>query len=176
MSAQITLVLGGARSGKSELAEQFAAGLGPAVAYLATGAPPGDDPEWARRIDRHRARRPPTWTTVEVGPGGDLVQALLDAPQPVLLDSLGTWVAGLPGFGRDQDRAALCQALAERRSAGRSTVVVSEEVGLGVHPSSDAGRRFRDALGELNRHVAQLADTVQLVVAGRMLSLGPAVP
>jgi adenosylcobinamide kinase/adenosylcobinamide-phosphate guanylyltransferase len=174
LSAQITLVLGGARSGKSELAEQLAGELGSAVAYLATGAPPGGDPDWAERVARHRARRPSTWITVEVGPGGDLQGALQAAPQPVLLDSLGTWVTGLAEFGQEGDRSGLCHALAARRSSGRSTVVVSEEVGLGVHPATEAGRRFQDALGELNRRVADLADTVQLVVAGRVLVLGRA--
>jgi adenosylcobinamide kinase/adenosylcobinamide-phosphate guanylyltransferase len=174
LSAEITLVLGGARSGKSELAEQLAGELGSAVAYLATGAAPGGDPDWAERVARHRARRPSAWITVEVGPGGDLTGALRAASQPVLVDSLGTWVAGLPEFGQEGDRSGLCHALAERRSSGRSTVVVSEEVGLGVHPATEVGRRFRDALGELNRRVADLADTVQLVVAGRVLVLGRA--
>lgn len=165
-----TLVLGGARSGKSEAAErmagQAAARTGAAVTYLATGT--ATDPDMAARIERHRRRRPPGWSTVEVGTdlGGDLPAALDAVVGAALVDSLGTWVAGRDGFV--VDASALCAALA-RRSA--PTFVVSEEVGLGVHPSSEAGRLFRDALGALNLAVAEAADRVVLVVAGRVLPL-----
>jgi adenosyl cobinamide kinase/adenosyl cobinamide phosphate guanylyltransferase len=122
------------------------------------------------RVEAHRSRRPPAWRTIECG--GDLVAALREhAGATVLVDSLGTWVAARGGF--DVDVAGLCEAL--RRRAG-AAVVVSEEVGLGVHPSSDAGRRFRDALGALNRAVADTADRVLLVVAGRVLPLEKHVP
>ena len=157
----ITLVLGGARSGKSEVAERLA-GDGD-VTYLATGA--ATDADMAARIAAHAARRPPSWSTVECG--GDLPAALAARSDGVVLvESLGTWVAGAPGFAADVD--GLCHALADRRG---DTIVVSEEVGLGVHPSSEAGRRFRDALGECNRRVADVADRVLLVVAGRVLPL-----
>ena len=86
-----------------------------------------------------------------------------------LVDSLGPWLAGLPGMATDP--APLCTALTRR--AG-DTVVVSEEVGLGVHPSSEAGRQFRDSLGTINQAVAAVADRVVLVVAGRGLELHPA--
>ena len=158
----ITLVLGGARSGKSEVGERLAATLGPKVTYVATAVVDPSDDDWASRIDKHRARRPPTWTTVEAGP--DLPGVVAALTGPVLLDSLGTWVAGclVP------DADALCHALTHRDGP---TVVVSEEVGLGVHPSTDAGRAFRDALGTVNRAVADVADKVLLVVAGRVLPL-----
>jgi adenosylcobinamide kinase/adenosylcobinamide-phosphate guanylyltransferase len=172
VEAEITLVLGGARSGKSEIAEQRAVALGSALTYVATGGTSTDDPDWAARIERHRARRPPGWTTVEVEPGGDLAQLLRSLSGPVLVDSLGTWVAGLAGFGAETDSyGALREALIERRRARHATVIVSDEVGLGVHPSSDVGRAFRDALGTLNREVAAVADSCLLVVAGRVLSL-----
>ncbi len=161
----IVLVLGGARSGKSVVGEKAAtelAGGGP-VTVLAT-AVVGDD-EMAARVAAHRARRPSYWITVETGP--HLVDALRSAPEaPVLIDALGTWVAAAPQL--TVDATALCSALTAR--AG-STVVVSDEVGLGVHPSTEAGRRFRDALGELNTAVAAVADEVLLVVAGRALRL-----
>jgi adenosyl cobinamide kinase/adenosyl cobinamide phosphate guanylyltransferase len=85
----------------------------------------------------------------------------------MLLDSLGPWVAA---HGEDGivDGAALCRALTERTG---DSVVVSEEVGLGVHPSSAAGRQFRDALGTINQDVAEVADHVVLIVAGRVLPL-----
>lgn len=157
----ITLVLGGARSGKSEVAERLAGGG--AVVYLATGT--ATDPDMAARIDDHRARRPPHWCTVECG--ADLVAALRAHPDgTALVDALGTWLAAAPGF--DADVAGLVAALRDRPG---DTVVVSEEVGMGVHPSTEAGRRFRDALGALNRAVADVADRVLLVVAGRVLPL-----
>lgn len=158
----ISLVLGGARSGKSEVAERMAAAAGAAVTYVATGT--AVDAEMAARIDDHRRRRPAAWTTVESGP--DLAGALTMAEGTVLVDALGTWLAQAEGMAVDAD--ALCAALAGRRG---DTVVVSDEVGLGVHPSTEAGRRFRDALGALNRRVAEVADEVVLVVAGRVLPL-----
>jgi adenosyl cobinamide kinase/adenosyl cobinamide phosphate guanylyltransferase len=160
----ITLVLGGTRSGKSEVAERLAASAarGAPVTYVATGR--AVDGEMAARIAAHRARRPAAWPTLEVG--ADLPARLAVLAGPALVDSLGTWVAS--GEGLSPDAAALCAALAGR--AG-DTVVVSEEVGLGVHPPTDVGRRFADALGGLNRAVADVADRVLLVVAGRVLPL-----
>jgi adenosylcobinamide kinase/adenosylcobinamide-phosphate guanylyltransferase len=158
----ITLVLGGTRSGKSELAEGIAASWRRPVTYVATGRATDDD--FAARIAGHRARRPADWSTVEAGADLPAVLAVLDAP--ALVDSLGTWVAGCPDLV--PDTAGLCEALAGRRA---DTVIVSEEVGLGVHPVTEAGRRFADALGELNRAVADGADQVLLAVAGRALPL-----
>ncbi len=166
----ITLVLGGTRSGKSEVAEGLLPATGP-VTYVATGQV--TDPDMERRIDLHRARRPGWWTTVEAG--ADLVAALDQAGGPVLVDSLGTWVAAHDDLAPDV--AALVAALRARaaRAVG-ATVLVSEEVGLGVHPPTEVGRRFADALGALNREVAGVADRVLLVVAGRVLPLDRAVP
>jgi adenosylcobinamide kinase/adenosylcobinamide-phosphate guanylyltransferase len=166
----ITLVLGGTRSGKSEVAETLLGAVGP-VTYVATGRV--TDPDMGRRIDAHRARRPASWTTVEAG--ADLVAALDRSGDPVLVDSLGTWVAAHPDLA--PDAAALVAALRARaaRAAG-PTVIVSEEVGMGVHPPTEVGRRFADAVGALNREVAAVADRVLLVVAGRVLPLDRAVP
>ena len=160
----IVLVLGGARSGKSAVAERLAARLsgGDPVVYLATAN--ATDADMAERIAEHRARRPPTWHTVEAGP--DLVGALRRWPGTALVDALGTWLARSPHLAGDG--RALCAALVERPG---DAVVVSEEVGLGVHPSTDVGCRFRDALGEANQAVAAVADEVVLVVAGRVLRL-----
>jgi adenosylcobinamide kinase/adenosylcobinamide-phosphate guanylyltransferase len=172
----IVLVLGGARSGKSEVAERLVAAVSStrAVTYIATGqnADAAVDPAWAARVAAHRARRPSPWETVEVGADGDLAAAVGSAAGVVLVDSLGTWLAGLPAFGAETDAATpLLRAFDSRRATGWPTVVVSEEVGLGVHPSSAAGQLFRDALGALNRQVADAADQVLLVVAGRVLPL-----
>jgi adenosyl cobinamide kinase/adenosyl cobinamide phosphate guanylyltransferase len=161
----ITLVLGGARSGKSELAERIAGEAGAPVTYVAT-AVIGDDADLARRVQRHRERRPSGWRTVETGAA--LSTRLAGLEGTVLVDSLGAWVAAVAGFQADPN--ALCRALLER--AGQ-TVIVSEEVGLGVHPSTEAGGRFRDVLGTVNRAVSEIADDAFLVVAGRALRLGP---
>jgi adenosylcobinamide kinase/adenosylcobinamide-phosphate guanylyltransferase len=159
----ITLVLGGARSGKSAFAERLAAAAPPPVSYLAT-AVPGDDADFAERILRHRERRPASWTTVECG--ADLPGALARQPGTVLVDSVGTWLASLPGFAADADE--LCGALRRRE---RETILVSEEVGLGVHPSTALGGLFRDRLGELNRRLSEVAARAFLVVAGRPIEL-----
>jgi adenosyl cobinamide kinase/adenosyl cobinamide phosphate guanylyltransferase len=159
----ITLLLGGARSGKSELAERMAAASGDDVTYLAT-AVPGDDADFAARISAHRSRRPASWATVEAG--ASLVAALRAVEGPALVDSLGTWIVSIPDF--QADLSGLCAALQERSAP---TIVVSEEVGLGVHPSTAVGGRFRDALGRANQAVSAVADEAFLVVAGRTLRL-----
>jgi adenosylcobinamide kinase / adenosylcobinamide-phosphate guanylyltransferase len=162
--AVITLVLGGARSGKSAVAERLAARAAPPVTYIATGSADGDA-DMAARIAAHRARRPDDWSTIEAG--AQLATALAGAPDgTVLVDALGTWVAAHADLAPDV--AALVAALDGRRG---DTIIVSEEVGLGVHPSSETGRRFRDVLGETNTTVAAIADEVLLVVAGRALKL-----
>jgi adenosyl cobinamide kinase/adenosyl cobinamide phosphate guanylyltransferase len=164
----ITLVLGGARSGKSEVAERLVADLGFDVTFVATAVVDPSDEDFASRIEKHRLRRPPSWSTLEVG--ANLSAVLFAIVGPTLVDSLGTWVAGCEG---DPDADALCHALTHRDGP---TVVVSEEVGLGVHPSTEAGRAFRDALGTVNRAVADIADEVLLVIAGRVLPLARPAP
>ncbi len=143
------------------------------MSYLATyrswpGAP-GDaavDGEMARRIEAHRRRRPAGWVTREVG--ADLPVVLGEITGTVLIDSLGTWIAGHQDFVADVE--ALCDSL---RTRAGDALVVSDEVGLGVHPETGVGRRFRDSLGSANRAVADVADRCVLVVAGRVLELGP---
>lgn len=158
----ITLVLGGARSGKSAVAEELADRCGDDVIYVATAEV--TDADFGERVTRHQARRPSTWTTIE---GSDLVDVLHAHPDgPLLVDSLGTWIARQPDFAVDID--ALVKVLAARTGP---TVIVSEEAGLGVHPESAIGRRWRDVLGDVNQAVARVADSVLLVVAGRVLSL-----
>lgn len=172
-SGRIVLVLGGTRSGKSALAESLAGASGP-VTYIATGTTPDDsDPDWAERVARHRARRPASWSTIEVGAGSasagrDLPTVLAAVPGTGLVDSLGGWVAA------EQlvvDAAGLVAAIEQRSETGRTTVLVGEEVGLGVHPPTRLGRAFADALGALNQAVAAVADEVLLVVAGRAVAL-----
>jgi nicotinate-nucleotide--dimethylbenzimidazole phosphoribosyltransferase len=168
----ITLVLGGVRSGKSAVAEALAARGGPQVTYVATMDPSGDA-ELQARVDAHRERRDASWTTVDAT--DDLARTLTLVHGTALVDSLGPWVARFGG-GADlveAQAAALCEVLAERDG---DTVVVSDEVGLAVHPSSKEGRWFRDALGLLNHAVSEVADKVYLVVAGRAVELPPPGP
>ena len=160
----IVLVLGGARSGKSAVAEATAIDLGAPVTYLATGVRDEQDPDFEARVGAHRARRPASWTTVECG--ADLVPQLAGRQGTLLVDSLGTWVAAHPDLGVDGEAMAAAMVVHDGH-----VVVVSEEVGLGVHPTTPIGRRFRDVLGTVNQQVAAVADEVWLVVAGLVLPL-----
>jgi adenosylcobinamide kinase/adenosylcobinamide-phosphate guanylyltransferase len=155
-------VLGGNRSGKSEVAERLAAATGEPISYVATADASAEG--FGPRIDAHRARRPATWVTVEQPV--DLPGTLMRLEGTVLVDSLGMWVATAPGFGADVE--GLACALTRRLG---STVLVSDEVGLGVHPPTEIGVQFADALGACNRRIAEVSDRVVLVVAGRTLEL-----
>ncbi|MGB3859963.1 MAG: bifunctional adenosylcobinamide kinase/adenosylcobinamide-phosphate guanylyltransferase [Ornithinimicrobium sp.] len=171
----ITLVLGGTRSGKSEVAERLAsaesatrgsAGHGrPGVTYIAT-APPAVDADFAARIEVHRARRPATWSTLDCVHPRELVTHLRRSVGVVLVDSLGTWVACHDTLTIDS--ADLLEALAGHDG---HVIVVSEEVGLAVHPPTEVGRRYVDAVGTLNQDVAAVADQVLFVAAGRVAPL-----
>jgi len=176
-----TLVLGGARSGKSAEAERRLAAF-PGVLYVATGGTREGDAEWAARVSAHRERRPSSWRTAETC---DLVPLLTapDAP-PLLIDCLSLWLTdAMDAVGAwDEDRwrsGEARRALAERvadlvaafRAATRTVVAVSNEVGSGVVPATAAGRRFRDELGRLNAAVAAECEHVLLVTAGTVLSL-----
>jgi adenosyl cobinamide kinase/adenosyl cobinamide phosphate guanylyltransferase len=158
-----TLVLGGARSGKSLVAERLASRCAMPVTYLAT-LTVGDDDDLAARVDMHRRRRPADWATIECGE--DLAAVLSATYGTVLIDSLGPWLAG--HLLRDDLVSSLCRAVRERAA---DTVIVSDEVGLSVHPETDVGRIFRDALGTLNQRLAEVCDDVLFVVAGRALRL-----
>ena len=164
-----TLVLGGARSGKSALAEQLLAAR-PRVTYVATGGTRDGDEEWRERVRAHVARRPSTWRTVETG---DVAGCLRGADGPLLVDCLGTWLAarldahgvwdGGPEQAVDADVADLLSAW---RATAVPVVAVSNEVGSGVVPATASGRLFRDLLGRLNAAVAAESETVLLAVAG----------
>lgn len=166
----VTLLIGGARSGKSTLALALAGGTGRPVTFIAT-APlhVGMD----ERIERHRAERPAGWTTVEAPT--DLVGALaaLDPGATAIVDCLTLWVSNLMEAGWDD--AAIGSAARSLASAtgGRTgaTIVVTNEVGAGVHPPTELGIRFQDLLGRVNTIVAADAERVLLCVAGRALPL-----
>lgn len=165
----ITLVMGGTRSGKSAVAEQLARESGTPVTYLATGGcadgVDSGDADMAARIAAHRQRRPADWATVEELYA--VAEALEKIEGTVLLDSLGSWLAA---DIENADVDALVGALLSRSG---DTIVVSEEVGMSVHPPTPVGRRFADRLGELNSRVAEIADRCLFVVAGRVMELPP---
>jgi len=173
----VTLVLGGARSGKSRYAESLLRAH-PAVTYVAPGAvPDGSDPEWSERILRHQARRPAGWSTAETT---DLAGVIRAADQPVLIDCLSTWTARLiDDIDAWQDRVRAASHLEEETvrlldalgSATVDVVLVTNEVGCSVVPGTASGRMFRDDLGRLNAAVSAASDHVALVVAGRVLDL-----
>ncbi|WP_236789006.1 bifunctional adenosylcobinamide kinase/adenosylcobinamide-phosphate guanylyltransferase [Amycolatopsis sp. GM8] len=171
------LVLGGVRSGKSRHAERLMSEH-PEVVYVAPGYPAtDDDPEWAARIAQHQARRPAHWRTVE---STDLAATVRKATGPLLIDCLGVWVSRVLGEVGAWDQTdgwelRLDERLEDFLAAWVSTrvpiVAVTNEVGMGVVPATMSGRVFRDVLGALNGRVAAESDSVQLVVAGRVLRL-----
>ena len=164
-----TLVLGGARSGKSALAEQLVGDSGLARIYLAT-ATAGDD-EMQSRIINHRARRGEGWVTVEESLA--LVDALTREAthgRAVLVDCLTRWRSNLTFAGRDPEREA--RRLTRFLGVAKYPVVfVSNEVGLGLVPETPLGRRFRDAQGRLNQIVAAAVPNVVFIAAGLPLWL-----
>jgi nicotinate-nucleotide--dimethylbenzimidazole phosphoribosyltransferase len=171
-----TLVLGGARSGKSAHAEGLLAGDQP-VTYVATARRDPTDAEWSARIAAHIARRPSSWTTREPDNlAAILIEGKPDDP-PLLVDDLATWLTGVlddtGGWDGDLTKArAECAQLVDAvRKCRAELVLVSAEVGLGVIPSTPSGRLFRDELGALNAAIADHCTDVMLVVAGQPLRL-----
>lgn len=165
----VTLVLGGARSGKSAFAERLVEASGLAPVYLATGQV--HDDEMRQRIDHHKARRGPDWTTIEEP--DDLEGALVREAQPgraLLVDCLTLWVTNLMMAGADIDArsARLCAVLDGIESP---VLLVSNEVGLGIVPENAMARAFRDHAGRLHQDIAASADTVYFVAAGLPLKM-----
>ncbi len=173
-AARRVLVLGGARSGKSTLAEQMLADRDD-VTYIATGGAGRDDPEWRERVALHRSRRPASWRTVETV---DVAGHLRTPGGPVLLDCLGTWLTARidrhgawDGGPIERVEADVDELVAAWREGARRVVAVSNEVGSGVVPATSSGRLFRDLLGRLNARIAAESDEVHLTVAGLPLRL-----
>lgn len=175
-----TLVLGGARSGKSVEAEQRLEAF-PDVLYVATGGTRGGDTEWATRVQAHRDRRPGSWHTAETC---DLVPLLDDENgPPLLIDCLSLWLtdamdsvnawddAEWSDNGERALRKRVEELIAAVRATRRTVVAVSNEVGSGIVPSTASGRRYRDELGRLNTAFAAECEHVLLVVAGQALRL-----
>jgi adenosylcobinamide kinase/adenosylcobinamide-phosphate guanylyltransferase len=178
VTARLVLVLGGTKSGKSRFATRRAAELaaaasdGAPVVYLATARP--GDPELDRRIERHRRDRPTDWPTIEVG--AELAAAIASAPATatILLDGLTLWLSGLGDDPPDGDALVagpVADALEAIAARPGPTVVVSDEISLGVIPMTPLGRAFVDALGLAHQAFAARADEVHLMVAGLPLTL-----
>ncbi len=171
---RVALVLGGARSGKSGLAQRLAEKFGAPLLYLATGA--AGDEEMAARIARHRAERGPAWETWEVPVA--LAEALTAAQgrfRAILVDCLTLWLTNLllqDPEERDLE-AALAELLAAVAQSAAPLLLVSNEVGLGIVPDNPLARRFRDVAGRLNQRLAARADLVVFVAAGLPLILKP---
>lgn len=169
----VTLVLGGVRSGKSRYAQQLAQ-RSSRVTFVAT-AEVRDDDEMRAKIERHRAERPADWVTIEEPLRlSTAIQAASTECDAVLVDCLTLYAAKLlEAYGEDELRLGLeidrlCEVL---RSVSCSVILVSNEVGSGVVPAYALGRRYRDLIGELNQRIAEVADTVLLMVAGLSLEL-----
>jgi adenosyl cobinamide kinase/adenosyl cobinamide phosphate guanylyltransferase len=167
----LTLLLGGARSGKSELSSRLASADGRPVVVVVTAE--ARDEEMTERIRRHRASRPSAWTTVEEPLELATAMHHLAADAFVVLDCLSLWVSNAMEAGLDDDRIAddareIATALAKRETP---SVVVTNEVGLGIVPVNALARRYRDTLGRVNSAFANEADRAYLVVAGRALAL-----
>ncbi|MFJ6831349.1 bifunctional adenosylcobinamide kinase/adenosylcobinamide-phosphate guanylyltransferase [Streptomyces sp. NPDC091209] len=174
-----TLVLGGARSGKSVEAERRMEAF-PDVLYVATGGTRGGDSEWAQRVSVHRERRPGSWRTVETC---DLAPLLAGDGPPLLVDCLSLWLtdamdsvnawddAEWSGGGERALRARVEELVGAVRNTRRAVVAVSNEVGSGIVPATASGRRYRDELGRLNAAFAGECEHVLLVVAGQALKL-----
>jgi adenosylcobinamide kinase / adenosylcobinamide-phosphate guanylyltransferase len=166
----LTLLLGGARSGKSALAVEIGRRHEGPVTFIAT-SPPALDGDLAARIARHRAERP-AWPTIEEPI--DLAGALAAAGDGLaIVDCVTLWVNNLLHRGDDERTIETAAADVAQTTAARRgpTVVITNEVGLGVHPTTDLGRRYRDLLGRVNQRWAAAADTSLLLVAGRAIPL-----
>lgn len=174
-----TLVIGGARSGKSGAAESLLADAAE-VTYVATAYEPGDDAEWQERVALHRARRPAHWTTLE---SLDLAGLLASDGGPILIDCLTLWLTRMMDLhdcwddsawsagGSSLLRDEVDALVAALRGSARDVVLVTNEVGQGVVPATASGRRFRDEMGLLNTAVAAECQDVLWCVAGRVVRL-----
>lgn len=173
------LVLGGARSGKSSFAQMLASRLGNRVLFVATGVE--TDEEMKQKIEEHRASRPEDWRTLEVSEGvGGLIMKQINNCKVVLLDSISFLMSNLIYKQRDEYREVKSKIEVELKGLlecidrlGSSFVIVSDEVGMGVIPKSRMGRIYRDALGDVNRRLAERADEVYLVISGIPVRLKP---
>lgn len=166
---RVTLVLGGARSGKSRHAEGLVARLPSPWLYVATAE--AFDDEMRKRIDEHRRRRDGRWRTIEAPRElAQVIRAEAGRGAPMLVDCLTLWLSNVMLAGADVERAC-GELLAALGDTAGPVVLVSNEVGWGIVPETALARAFRDAQGVLNSRVAEIAGHVVLVAAGLPLAL-----
>ncbi len=171
LSRMITLVTGATRSGKSEWAEILAERSQKSVIYLATARSDPKDMEWQARLSKHKQRRPPTWQTLEVP--YTLAETIHQA-QPndyLLVDALGTWVVNFLDRDELSWERTTNELMESIKSCQSDITFVAEEVGWGVVPAYESGRRFRDRLGHLSRQLGAIADAVYMVTGGHAVNL-----
>jgi adenosylcobinamide kinase/adenosylcobinamide-phosphate guanylyltransferase len=165
-NGSVILFLGGARSGKSALAENIASGFDK-VAYIATAE--GIDDEMIERIEQHRSVRPSNWATYEVDGGlSETFEKAADGADAVIIDCVTVYV------GRRMHKIAndleiveeIVDVIKAASVSGKTVLIVSNEVGMGVVPEYPVGRRYRDLLGIINQRIAALSDKVILTIAG----------
>jgi adenosylcobinamide kinase/adenosylcobinamide-phosphate guanylyltransferase len=172
--ASVTLVMGGARSGKSRLAEELARAHGAPLAYIATGS--AGDAEMAERIARHRSRRGADWRTIEAPMAlADAIREAAANHRAILVDCLTLWLSNLllryeAALPWEEVAPRVLAHVAELAEELRRTtvpvVLVTSEVGMGIVPENRLGRLFRDLAGEANETVAAAADQVYICFAG----------
>jgi adenosylcobinamide kinase / adenosylcobinamide-phosphate guanylyltransferase len=167
----LTVLLGGARSGKSRLAIEMATTTGAPVTFIATGE--ARDEEMAERIAAHRAERPEGWRTIEEPYALEAALGDADPAHSVVVDCLTLWVANLLECDGDSGLALEAGRRAAAAAAARPglTLAISNEVGLGIVPATPLGREFRDLLGSVNRIWVEASVEASFVVAGRALLL-----
>jgi adenosylcobinamide kinase/adenosylcobinamide-phosphate guanylyltransferase len=170
--SEIIFITGGARSGKSRLAEELALRSGAPLGYIATGEP--KDVEMRERIARHRERRGPAWQTIEEPI--DLVKAVRehdDCFKGMLVDCITLWLANLLGYYADPQKVIdeVVSFIAVFPLLKVPLILVSNEVGMGIVPENALARSFRDLAGEANELLAKAADEVYVMFSGLPLKL-----
>lgn len=163
-----TLILGGARSGKSRFAQALAEQEEGRLVYVATAG--AYDAEMEERVERHRDDRGEQWETVEEQYDLAAVIARYSGSSTLLVDCLTLWLSNVI-LGEQDVGAAIAGLVAALNACDGHVILVSNEVGSGIVPETPLGRAFRDEAGRLNQRVAAQADTVALVVAGLPLWL-----
>lgn len=167
------MLVGGARSGKSALAVRLGEQAGGSVTFVATAPVLAGDHDLADRIARHRADRPAAWSTIEEQ--FDLAGALARVGDAtVIVDCLTTWVGNLQHHGHDEHQVLVAAQAAREVALTRrpaTTIVVTNEVGMGIIPGAELSRTYRDLLGRVNQAWVAVADRALLLVAGRAIAL-----
>lgn len=180
-SSGLTVLLGGARSGKSDLAVALGKTWASKVIFVATAT--AGDADMASRIDRHRDDRPDGWATFESARFNTLEAAAIDSDPLLIVDCLTMLIANLllggddsPGLDEPAVLAHVDELTASLASRRGPTLLISNETGMGVHPPTELGRHYRDVLGRANRAAVENSHAAALIVAGRLVPLGHGEP